>query len=149
MAMRESDRHVLADGARPRTARGADGRLPPVSTAPPAGGQAHPATTLPEDLPVMYRELIDADNRSDPAALARVGWQLFSMICVAQQAHSEAHGLLSELRSAARAAIAGQGSPGSLALLRDVLARHGWLPPAGATPLQVLAAPAAQNRSHR
>src|SRR6202453_2711725 len=102
MAMRESDRHVLADGARPRTARCAAGRSPLVSTAPPAGGQAHQATTLPEDLPVMYPELIDAANRSDPAALARVGWELFSMICLAQQAHSEAHCLLSELRRAAR-----------------------------------------------
>jgi hypothetical protein len=123
--------------------------LPPVGaglrSAPPAGRKAQPATTSPEDLRALYRALIDADDRSDPAALARVGWHLFSMTCAAQQAHSEAHGLLCELRGAARATIAGQGSPGSLALLRNVLARHGWLPPAGATPLQVLAAPAAQS----
>jgi hypothetical protein len=48
--------------------------------------------------------------------------------------------LLSELCAAARATVAGQGSPASLALLREVLAKHGWLPPPGATPLQMLAA---------
>jgi hypothetical protein len=123
--------------------------LPPASaalrSAPPADRKARHAATSPEDLRTLYRALIDADDRNDPAALARVGWQLFSMTCAAQQAHSEVHGLLSELRGAARATVAGQGSPGSLALLRNVLARHGWLPPAGATPLQVLAAPAAQS----
>jgi hypothetical protein len=117
--------------------------------APPAGGQARPATTSPEDLPVLYRVLTDADERSDPAALGRIGWQLFSMTCAAQLAHSEAVYLLSELRGAARAAVAGQGSPASLALLRHVLARHGWLPPPSATPLQVLAAPVAPSPLRR
>lgn len=73
--------------------------------------------------------------------LARLGWDLFTMASAAQQAHCEAVGLLAELRAAARAATAGEGSPASLALLRHVLARHGWLPPPDATPLQVLATP--------
>jgi hypothetical protein len=98
---------------------------------------------------VLYQLLMDADDRSDPAALARVGWEMFSMICVAQQAHAAAVGHLSELCRAASAAVAGEGSPGSIALLRDVLARNGWLPPPGATPLQVLAAPATLSPSRR
>jgi len=128
--MREPDRRRLADGSR----------------APSAGGQAHSATMSAEAMTVLYRALIDADDRNDPAELARIGWQLFSKACIAQQSHLEVTDLLSELRSAARAVIAGQGSPGSVALLRYVLARNGWLPPAGATPLQVLAAPAVPSR---
>jgi hypothetical protein len=95
----------------------------------------------PEELSALYRTLIDADDREDAAALARLGWVLFAKASSAQHAHREAVGLLTELRTAARAATAGDGSPASLAPLRHVLATHGWLPPREATPLQVLAAP--------
>jgi hypothetical protein len=84
---------------------------------------------------------MDADDRNDAPALARVGWVLFTAAASAQQAHREVAGLLGELRSAARAAVAGDGSAASLAPVRHVLASHGWLPPPDATPLQVLAAP--------
>jgi hypothetical protein len=124
--------------------------MPPGSSAltavASAGGQADLATMSLEVFPVLYGALIDADDRSDPVALARIGWQLFSKACTAQQARRETAGMLIELRSAARVVVAGEGSPGSVALLRDVLARRGWLPPPGATPLQVLAAPAALSR---
>jgi hypothetical protein len=33
--------------------------------------------------------LVDADDREDAAALARVGWILFDLLCQAQQAKSE------------------------------------------------------------
>jgi hypothetical protein len=85
--------------------------------------------------------LIEADDRGDAVALARLGWVLFAMADTTQQAHREAVDLLAELRAGARAAAAGDGSPASLALLRHVLAKHGWLPPPDKTPLQVLAAP--------
>jgi len=99
------------------------------------------ATGLPKDLFALYGELIDADDQGDVATLARLGWILFTTASAAQQAHHEAADRLNELRTAARAAIAGDGSPASLALLRHVLAKHGWLPPLDATPLQVLAEP--------
>lgn len=99
------------------------------------------ATELPKDLFALYGELIDADDQGDALALARLGWTLFTAASTAQQAHHEAADWLNELRTAARAAIAGEGSPASLALLRHVLAKHGWLPPLDATPLQVLAEP--------
>ena len=58
-----------------------------------------------------------------------LGWVLFSEASTAQDAHHEAVGLLTELRAAACAVIAGEGSPASLSLLRKVLATRGWLPP--------------------
>jgi hypothetical protein len=100
------------------------------------------AAETPEELPEFYRALMEADDRGDAMALARLGWALYTMASVAEQAHREALGLLGELRTAARAATAGHGSPASMAPLRHVLARHGWLPPHDATPLQALAAPA-------
>lgn len=105
-------------------------------------GEPGPATAASADLSALYPALMDADDRSDSQALARIGWMLFAMASASQQAHDEAIGLLEELRLAARVATAGEGSPASLALLRRVLGRHGWLPPPGATPLQVLAEPA-------
>ena len=98
-------------------------------------------TVTPKDLIPLYRALIDADDRGDAAALARLGWTLFSIASTAQEARREAITLLSELRAAARAASVGGESRASLALLSHVLARHGWLPPPDATPLQVLSAP--------
>jgi hypothetical protein len=151
MAMHKPGRWVLAGESPALTPGHADGRLPPASSAlraaPPVDGP--PSNTSPEDLLLLYLALIDADDRSDPAALARIGWQLFSLAGAAEQARDETSGLLSELRAASRAAVAGRGSPGALALLRDVLARHGWLPPSGATPLQMLAAPAPPGPSRR
>jgi hypothetical protein len=92
-------------------------------------------------LSAVYPALLDADNRGDAQALADLGWVLFEMASTAQQAQREAIALLEELRLAARVAAAARGSPASIALLRRVLASHGWLPARGATPLQVLAAP--------
>lgn len=68
-----------------------------------------------------------------------MGWILFAITSKAQHAQREALILLMELRAAASAVSAGNGSHASLALLRHVLATHGWLPPPNATPLQVLA----------
>jgi hypothetical protein len=97
---------------------------------------------VPDDrLPALYQALLDADDQSDAQALADLGWQLFALASTAQQANCEAATLLDELGAAARAAVAGEGSPASLALLTHVLARHGWRPRPGATPLQVLAQP--------
>jgi hypothetical protein len=126
------------------------GRVASVGSIGPVGpvhlgcGESSTATTTPEELCDLYQALMDADDRADPETLARLGWTLFTMASAAQQAHREAAGLLGELSTAARAAIAGDGSPASLAPLRHVLARRGWLPPRDATPLQVLAAPACE-----
>lgn len=95
----------------------------------------------PADLSELCGTLIEADDRGDALTLARLAWVLFAMAETAQEAHCDAVGLLAELRAAAGAVAAGDGSPASLALLRHVLAKHGWLPPPDATPLQVLAAP--------
>jgi glutathione S-transferase len=95
----------------------------------------------PDKLSAVYPVLVEADDRGDAQALARLGWLLFEIASTAQQAHLEAAMLLDELRVAARVATAGRGGHASLAMLRAVLARHGWLPDKGATPLQVLAAP--------
>lgn len=100
----------------------------------------------PPDLPSLYPALVDADDRGDTQALARIGWTLFAMVSAAQQAHHDADCQLEELRLVARVAAAGQGSPASIALLRRVLGRHGWMPPDDATPLQVLAAPSYYHR---
>ena len=101
----------------------------------------HDAEVTPEVLSGLYRALIEADDRGDAVELARTGWHLLALTSEAQDARREALDLLNELRAAARAAAVGQGSPGSIALLRHVLARHGWLPPPGSTPLHILAAP--------
>jgi len=101
----------------------------------------------PEELSALYRTLIDADDRGDAAGLAQLGWALFTKVSTVQHAHHEAMGLLAELRTAARTATAGGGSPASLAPLRHVLAVHGWLPPREASPLQMLADPARGHRS--
>lgn len=100
-----------------------------------------PAAEMPEELSEFYQALMEADDRGDAVTLARLGWALFTMASTAEQAFQEALGPLGELRTAARAATAGHGSPASIAPLRHVLARHGWLPPHDATPLQALAAP--------
>jgi len=116
------------------------GETSKVEENDPAGpaGPARPAVA-PNDLIPLYQALIEADDRGDAAALARVGWILFAIASKAQHAQREALILLMELRAAASAVSAGNGSHASLALLRHVLATHGWLPPPNATPLQVLA----------
>jgi hypothetical protein len=144
--MYETDRRVLSGGPRGSLTELAERTLPSATSALGAevailGRQAGAAETSPEDLLDLYRALVDADDLNDTVALACIGWQFYSMACAAHQARSEAAGLLGELCAAARAAVAGHGSPASLALLREVLARHGWLPEPGATPLQMIAAP--------
>jgi hypothetical protein len=109
----------------------------------PGGRRRLTSTVPPEDLSELYSVLVDADDQGDAPALGRLGWTLFTMASTARQAYDEAAGLLDELRAASRAAVAGDGSPGSLALLRHVLTRHGWLPLPNATPLQALSAPEA------
>jgi hypothetical protein len=149
--MPEPDRRVIPDGPRASAATELAEResQPAGSTfrAVPRGSSGTRLTAVSaEDLLVLYGALMEADDHSDVPSLVRLGWHSFSMICSAQYAHSEAVGMLSELCAAARATVAGQGSPASLALLRAVLAKHGWLPPPGATPLQVIAAPAPEFR---
>jgi hypothetical protein len=102
---------------------------------------------VPKDLCGLYSALVDADDQNDTQTLARLGWVLFSQASAAQDAHHETLGLLTELRTAACAVVAGEGSPASLGLLREVLAARGWLPPPSATPLQVLATPPNGSRS--
>jgi hypothetical protein len=102
---------------------------------------------MPKDLCGLYSALVDADEQGNTQALARLGWVLFTMVSTAQEARYEAVGMLTELRGAARVVVAGAGSPASLGLLRNVLAKHGWLPPPDATPLQVLATPPNGSRS--
>jgi hypothetical protein len=106
-------------------------------------GTDRAARAGPADLASLYGRLLEADDRGDAVTLARLCWALLTVADAAQQAERETAGLLAELRAAAGAAAAGagDGNPASLALLRHVLAKHGWLPPLGATPLQVLAAP--------
>lgn len=98
-------------------------------------------TSATDELSALYPGLMDADDRGDAQALARLGWVLFEMTSTAQHARREALASLDELRVAARVAVVSRGTPASLALLHSVLASHGWLPPRDATPLQVLAAP--------
>jgi hypothetical protein len=116
-----------------------------VADSGPEGGekprvQENDLASVANDLMPLYQELIEADDRSDATTLARLGWILFGIADKAQQAQREAVVLLMELRAAAGAVSAGEGSYASLALLRHVLSKHGWLPPPDATPLQVLAA---------
>lgn len=101
---------------------------------------------MPKNLCGVYSTLVDADDQEDTQALARLGWVLFTMVSEAQEACHEADGLLTELRAATCVAVADEGSPASVGLLREVLAKHGWLPPPNATPLQALATP--PNGSH-
>jgi hypothetical protein len=103
-----------------------------------ARGSTVPVT---DRLVALYPALLDAGDRADAPALAAVGWELFEIASMAEQAHHEAAAQADELRLASRVVVAGHGSPASVALLRAVIARYGWLPTAGATPLQVLAAP--------
>jgi hypothetical protein len=115
-----------------------------VADSGPGGGETseieeNDLAAAPNDLIPLYRILIEADDRGDAATLARVGWILFATASKAQQTQREALVLLMELRAAAGAVSAGDGSRASLALLRHVLSKHGWLPPPHATPLQVLA----------
>jgi hypothetical protein len=102
---------------------------------------------MPKDLCGLYSALVDADDQGDTQALARLGWVLFTKASMAQEAHHEAVGLLTELRTAACVMVAGEGSLASLGLLHEVLAKRGWLPPPDATPLQVLATPPNGSRS--
>lgn len=106
----------------------------------PAAASCGGTEPVSDRLSALYPELVSADDSADAQALATLGWTLFEIASMAQQAHRETAAVVDELRLAAQVGVAGQGSPASLALLRNVLARHGWLPPAKATPLQVLAA---------
>jgi hypothetical protein len=119
----------------PAAADGAEAVVTPLNRAAPGCGEA------PDKLSALYPVLLEADDRGDVQALARLGWALFEIASTAEHAHLKATTLLHELCVAARVATAGRGGQASLALLRSVLARHGWLPPDGATPLQVLAGP--------
>jgi hypothetical protein len=94
----------------------------------------------------LYYALLSADDEEDTAALARLGWILIGAAAESRQAEHEMAALLGELRAAAGAALAGAGSPASLALLRHVLAKQASLPPADNTPLQVVAAPRTPRR---
>jgi hypothetical protein len=104
--------------------------------------------TAPNDLILLYPVLLEADDREDAATLAWLGWILFAIASKAQHAQREALVLLTELRAAASAVSAGEGNRASLALLRHVLSKHGWLPPPNATPLQALAASYPRNSLH-
>jgi hypothetical protein len=67
--------------------------------------------------------LVDADARDDAAALGRLGWVLFDLLCQAEQARSEAVEMLDELTAAARVVVAGDGAA-SIRQVRDVLANQ-------------------------
>lgn len=115
---------------------------------PPAA--AHTSSVqFTERLVTLYPALVNADDRADAPALAALGWELFGIASMAQQAHLEAGAQATELCVAARVVTVGRGSPASLDLLRTVLARYGWLPRADATPLQVLAASRPSQRLFR
>jgi hypothetical protein len=74
-------------------------------------------------------------------ALAGLGWALFAIASFALEDRRETVASLDELRAAARATVAAGDSGPAVAVLRHVLAKHGWLPPPGSSPLQALAAP--------
>jgi hypothetical protein len=147
MEIPDAGRVVRADwtGPQGRSGATADAQLPSRRATAASMSLGHhenePAAGTLEELPALYRSLIDADDRSDVAVLARLGWVLFTMASATQESHREAVGLLGELRTAARAAIAGEGNAASLAPLHHVLSEHGWLPVRDSTPLQMLAAP--------
>lgn len=88
--MHERNREMRADEPQPRPASAADSARYPPRAAPPAYGKADAATTSAESLPALYRALLDADDRGDAVALARIGWLLFAMTSATQQAHLEA-----------------------------------------------------------
>jgi hypothetical protein len=144
-----------ANQAQPRRYAADAAGGPQISGRAAAGGTAHAvpgnlsrlAIATPDDLSALYRALVDADDRQNALALARLGWVLFTVAITAEEAHRKTAGLLAELQAAASAAYAGAGSPASLELLRHVLARHGWLPEPGKTPLQVFATPPRTRRS--
>lgn len=48
-----------------------------------------PASMAREQRCALLCALVDADDREDAAALARVGWILFDLLCQVQQAKSE------------------------------------------------------------
>jgi len=129
--------HTL--GARTADRVGAVGGTSPADTS-----SGEPAIETPTDLSRLYVAFKDADDQGDAQALARLGWVLFAMVSTAEHGHREMAGLLGELRSAARAAVSGGGSPASMAILRHALTGHGWLPPPDATPMQMLAAPSSR-----
>lgn len=110
------------------------------------GVRQRPGTPTPPDLGALYCALVDADDRGDAPGVARLAWALFALASNAEELNSSVLEVMTELTTAARAAIAGDGSVGSLALLRHVLAKRGWLPPRDASPLQVLAAPVGGSR---
>ena len=93
------------------------------------------------DLAPLNRALIQAEDRGDPVALAGLGWALFEIAGSALEDHRKAVASLVELRAAARAAVAAGDTSPAVTLLRHVLAKRGWLPPPGSTPLQALTAP--------
>jgi hypothetical protein len=68
--------------------------------------------------------LVDADARDDAAALGRLGWVLFDLLCQAEQARSEAVEMLDELTAVARVIVAGDGGAASIRQVRDVLANQ-------------------------
>jgi hypothetical protein len=141
-------RQDAADGAGGSHTLGRDGNG--AATADPTPGSMNPrAIAMPDDLLTLYAALIDADDRGDATSLAGLGWSLFAIASTARQGHRKAADLLAELRAAASAAYAGNGSPASLELLRHILAKHGWLPEPGATPLQALAAPPGTREARR
>lgn len=111
------------------------------STSSQRESSGHEPQSVGDRLAAVYADLMDADDGDDARALAKVAWGLFALTSEVCGAHHEAIAMLDELCTAARAATAGKGCPASLAVLRAVLAKRGWLPPPSATPLQVLASP--------
>jgi hypothetical protein len=109
---------------------------------PDSGSPVPPAL----DPAALYSALVEADDQGDAPGLARLAWALFALASKAEEVNGSVLEALTELTAAARAAIVGDGSVASLALLRHVLAKRGWLPPRDASPLQVLAAPAGDSR---
>jgi hypothetical protein len=83
--------------------------------------------------------LVDADDRDDTRALARLGWVLFDLLCRTQQAQSDAADMLEELRNVAQAVVAGSGSQASVGRVREVLAMHDWLRHPAPAPPRLLA----------
>lgn len=121
-------------------------RLAPTEIAD--GSRPRPGTPIPRapDTVALYCALVEADERGDAPGLARLAWVLFALASNAEEVNGSVLTVLTELTTAARVAIAGDGSVASLALLRHVLAKRGWLPPRDASPLQVLAAPVSDSR---
>jgi hypothetical protein len=88
---------------------------------------------IPDGRCALLSALAATDSRSDASVLARLGLILFSRAQDAQRAHCETETVLEELCAAARAVVVtDDASTASVRLLREVLAKHGWLPPADA-----------------